>query len=131
MAKAVKPEILHPCVFDGKEIPNWRRNKKFCNDICKFKYHNEKRALLDDDMKHIHKILAANYEILKVVIGEKETVEIEYKKLTDMGFDFQFNTQTVGDYHNVYTLSWLKLSSGKYKISRVPRKTYRGGYTIK
>jgi len=48
-----------------------------------------------------------------------------------MGFDFQFNTQTVGDYHNVYTLSWLKLSSGKYKISRVPRKTYRGGYTIK
>jgi len=30
-------------------------------------------------MKHIHKILAANYEILKVVIGEKETVEIEYK----------------------------------------------------
>ena len=82
-------------------------------------------------MKHIHKLLADNYEILKTLIGEKESVVVEYKTLTEMKFDFQFNTQTIGDYHNVYTLSWLKLSSGKYKISRVPRKTYRGGFTIK
>jgi len=131
MAKAIKQKVEHPCLWDGLEIPNWRRNKKFCNDVCKFKYHNEQRALIDEDMKHIHKLLADNYEILKSLIGEKESVEVDYKTLTDMKFDFQFNTQTVGDYHNVYTLSWLKLSNGKYKISRVPRKTYRGGYTIK
>ena len=131
MPKAAAQKIDHPCLYDGKEIPNWRRNKKFCNDVCKFKYHNEQRALIDEDMKHIHKLLAENYEILKTLIGEEETVTVEYKTLTDMKFDFQFNTQTIGDYHNVYTLSWLKLTSGKYKISRVPRKTYRGGYTIR
>ena len=131
MAKATRIKIEHPCRYDGKEIPNWRRNKLYCNDVCKFKYHNEKREVLDEDMKHIHNILSDNYEILKTLIGEKESVEVEYKILTEMKFDFQFNTQTVGDYHNVYTLSWLKLSNGKYKISRVPRKTYRGGFTIK
>jgi hypothetical protein len=131
MAKTTKSKVAHPCLNDGKEIPNWRSNKLFCNDICKYEYHNKKRATLDADMKHIHGILADNYEILKTLIGEKDSVEIEYKALNEMGFDFQFNTQTVGEYHNVYTLSWLKLGSGKYKISRVPRKTYRGGYTIK
>ena len=131
MATLTKKKIEHPCLNDHKEIPNWRRNKKFCNDVCKFKYHNLQRALIDEDMKHIHKLLADNYEILKSLIGEEESVIVDYKTLTDMKFDFQFNTQTIGDFHNVYTLSWLKLSSGKYKISRVPRKTYRGGYTIK
>ena len=131
MAKAAAKKIEHPCIYDGREIPDWRRNKKFCNDVYKFKYHNEQRALIDEDMKHIHKILGDNYEILKALIGEKENVDVDYKTLTEMKFDFQFNTQIVGDYHNVYTLSWLKLSSGKVKISRVPRKTYRGGYTIK
>ena len=131
MAKAAAQKIEHPCLYDGKEIPNWRRNKKFCNEVCKFKYHNEQRVLIDEDMKHIHKLLAENYEILKKLIGEEDTVTVDSKTLTDMQFDFQFNTQTIGDYHNVYTLSWLKLSSGRYKISRVPRKTYRGGYTIK
>jgi len=131
MASLTKKTIEHPCLNDHKEIPNWRRNKKFCNDVCKFKYHNEQRALIDEDMKHIHKLLADNYGILKSLIGEEESVIVDYKTLTDMKFDFQFNTQTIGDFHNVYTLSWLKLSSGKYKISRVPRKTYRGGYTIK
>lgn len=131
MAKAMNKSVLHPCLYDGKEIPDWRRNKKFCNDVCKFKYHNEQRTLIDEDMKHIHKLLAKNYEILKSLIGENESVEIDFKILAEKKFDFQFNTQTVGDYHNVYTLSWLKLSAGKYKISRVPRKTYRGGYTIK
>ena len=131
MAKAATPTIEHPCLYDGKNIENWRRNKKFCNDVCKFKYHNAQRSLIDEDMKHIHKLLAENYEILKKLIGEEETVTVEYKTLSDMKFDFQFNTQTIGDYHNVYTLSWLKLSNGKYKISRVPRKTYRGGYTIR
>lgn len=131
MAKATKIKIEHPCLNDGKEIPNWRRNKLFCNDVCKYEYHNKKRSILDADMKHIHGILANNYDILKSLISEKETVEVDYKILNDLSFDFQFNTQTVGDYHNVYTLSWLKLLNGKYKISRVPRKTYRGGYTIK
>ena len=131
MAKAAIKKILHPCLYDGKEIPNWRRNKKYCNDVCKFNYHNEQRTLIDADMKHIHKLLADNYEILKSLIGEGEIVTVEYKTLTEMKFDFQFCTQVVGDYHNVYTLSWLKLSNGKYKISRVPRKTYRGGYIIK
>ncbi len=131
MAKATKIKIEHPCLYDGKEIPNWRRNKKYCNDVCKFKYHNEQRALIDENMKHIHTILFDNYEILKALIEEKESVEVDYKMLAEMKFDFQFHTQIVGDYHNVYTLSWLKLSSGKYKISKVPRKTFRGGYTIK
>lgn len=131
MAKATKKKIEHPCLNDGVEIPDWRSNKLFCSNICKYAYHNKKRAILDADMKHIHGILASNYGILKKLIGENPTVEVEYRTLTDMEFDFQFNTQTVGDYHNVYTLSWLKLSNGKYKISKVPRRTYRGGYTIK
>ena len=82
-------------------------------------------------MKHIHAILADNYEILKSLIGKEDSITVEYQKLVDMKFDFQFCTQVVNEYHNVYTLSWLKQNSGKYKISRVPRKTYRGGYTIK
>jgi hypothetical protein len=131
MTKTAKVKIEHPCKYDGKEIPNWRRNKLFCSDVCKFKYHNEQRAVVDEDIKHIHKILADNYSVLKSVIGEEESVETEHKTLEGMKFDFQFCTQLVGDYHNVYTLSWLRLSNGKYKISKVPRKTYRGGYTIR
>lgn len=131
MATATKKKIEHPCLYDGKEIPNWRRNKKYCNDVCKFKFHNEQRALIDENMKHTHKLLAENYDILKALIGDEPSVDVDYKTLVDMKFDFQFHTQVVGDYHNVYTLSWLKLADGKYRISRVPRKTYRGGYTIK
>ena len=131
MAKAVKIKIEHPCEYCGNEIPNWRRNKKFCDEICKFKNHNEKRPVVDEDMKHIHAILADNYEILKSLIGKEDSITVEYQKLVDMKFDFQFCTQVVNEYHTVYTLSGLKQNSGKYKISRVPRKTYRGGYTIK
>ena len=131
MTKATSKKTEHPCLYDGKEIPNWRRNKKFCNDVCKFKYHNEQRAIIDENMKHIHKILADNYQILKNLIGEEETVIVEQKTLHNLQFDFQFHTQVVGEYHNIYTLSWFKMYDGKYKISRVPRKTYRGGYTIK
>ncbi|NCI51383.1 hypothetical protein GWC95_15750 [Sediminibacterium roseum] len=132
MAKASTQKVEHPCQHCGKEIPNWRSNKKFCDEVCKFKFYNKKnRVVLDEDMKHIHGLLADNYEILKSLIGEERTVDVSYRALEEMKFDFQFVTQVIGSYHNIYTLSWLKLDNGLYRISRVPRKTYRGGYTIK
>lgn len=119
--------IEHPCAYCGKEIPDWRGNKKFCDDTCKYQKHNKKRQPIAPEMKHINSILAGNYEILKSLIGEQTTVTVHYTDLKKAGLNFDFHTQVKGDYFNCYGLSWRKNYEGKYVISRVPKSTYMGG----
>lgn len=118
--------VVHPCLYCEKEIPHWRRNKKFCDDSCKYRFHNDQRELIDENMKRVNKILSTNYEILKEVIGEQSHIKIAYSELKKMGFQFDFLTQIKGDYHNCYTLSWKRIEDEKLLISRVPKSTYRG-----
>lgn len=126
MESNTKSGVQHPCQYCGEEIKHWRRNKKFCDEGCKYKYHNEQRELIDENMKRVNKILACNYEILKTVIGDQSHIKIEYTELKKMGFQFDFLTQIKGDYFNCYTLSWKKIEDEKLLISRVPKSTYRG-----
>ncbi|MBL7759138.1 MAG: hypothetical protein JNK08_00420 [Sediminibacterium sp.] len=41
MKNQVSCQIQHPCTYCGDEIPNYRSNKKYCDEDCKSKHFNQ------------------------------------------------------------------------------------------
>lgn len=41
-----------------------RSDKRFCSDSCRCDYHNERRRAQEKDLRHVNRILAANWRLL-------------------------------------------------------------------
>lgn len=118
-----KKKAEHPCTWCGKEIPDWRSNKKFCDEDHKNKYFNDQRKQEALELGRVNKRLKKNYGILKKVIKEEVRVKIKEEVLKHKGFDFHFMTHVFGDYHNCYNLAWRKIEYGYVMITRTPEST--------
>ncbi|MBN8720499.1 MAG: hypothetical protein J0H85_13690 [Sediminibacterium magnilacihabitans] len=118
-----KRKIEHPCRWCGKEIPEWRSNKKFCDEEHKNKFFNELRKQETLELGRVNKKLKRNYEILKKVIKDEVRVKIKAEALERKGFDFHFMTHIFGDYHNCYNLAWRTIEYGYVMITRTPEST--------
>lgn len=121
MAKRI---IAHPCGWCGKEIPDWRSNKKFCDEEHKNKFFNRLRKEEGLELGRVNKILKKNYDILKKVIKDEVRVKIKQDALERKGFKFHFLTHIVGDYNNVYNYAWRKIEFGNVMITRTPESTF-------
>ena len=118
--------IEHPCNYCAKEIPDWRSNKKYCNEGCKSKHFNQLQKEANLEMGRVNKILKRNYEILKQEIGVEKWVKSTKLKLERKGFNFDFMTHIGGEYRNVYLFSWRPVEKDGLIISRTPESTFVG-----
>jgi hypothetical protein len=119
MAKAKKNAIVeHRCGWCHMDIPDWRTNKKFCDEDHKNKFFNKMRKEEGIEMGRVNRILKKNYEILKRIIQDKPSEKIKLQALLDKGFKIKFLTHIVNDYHNCYNLSWRPVENGNVIISR-------------
>jgi hypothetical protein len=125
MEQSPSTHVVHPCDYCGKEIKNWRRNKKYCDNACKYQFHNDKRVLIDEDMKYVNNILAQNYELMKALVQHKDVVKIGKAELAKQGFNYDFVTQFRGDYRYCYTLSWREIEGNMILISKLATAPYK------
>ncbi|MGC4038339.1 MAG: hypothetical protein QM764_20415 [Chitinophagaceae bacterium] len=77
-----------------------RRDRLFCNNECKNKYHNAKTYQEEHEISRIYVILRNNRRILAKMFERKDKDEIGRERLLKLGFDF--------DYHSHFVISKIK-----------------------
>ena len=118
--RTVKKEIKR-CLNCEKPLRG-RADKVFCDIGCKNEYHNSALADGEKVYKRVLKILRKNRAILKEVLGEKDSIEIEMNKLIGKGFDNDYLTHTkkskIGkyDYYYVFDYGYRKQSDSLVKV---------------
>jgi len=85
-----------------------RRDRQFCNETCKNRYHNKQAFEDDKEAKRINKILKKNRDILKKLAERKDSGEIPKDKLLKAGFDFNYYThhKQTAHYNYQYTICY-------------------------
>src|SRR5664279_4153812 len=77
-----------------------RRDRKFCDEGCKNKYHNTKTYQEDQELNRISLILKENRRILGKMFARKDRDTISKERLLKAGFEF--------DYHTHFVISKIK-----------------------
>ena len=120
MEAALTGETIHHCLHCGKVIDplKGREGRKYCDDICKSRYHNRLRKEANSDVKRIDEILKKNFAILKKVYEkakeEEEPASISREKLLRLGFNFDYYTQVSGLYKFCYTFGYVPANNPSY-----------------
>ncbi len=98
-----------------------RRDRQFCDEECKNRYHNRIAYEEEKEAKRINKILKKNRNILKKMSLRKEHEEISHERLLKEGFDFNYHTHfkiTVHqkyEYTFCYDYGYRLNTSGRFK----------------
>lgn len=119
-----KAKPKHPCGWCGGEIPEWRSNKKYCNEDHKNKFFNQLRKEADLETGRVNKILKKNFEILKKLIRDERCVKTKKMVLEKKGFNFDFMTHRKGEYRNCYLFAWRPIENDYVIVSRTPVSTF-------
>jgi endogenous inhibitor of DNA gyrase (YacG/DUF329 family) len=118
------------CKDCGKpiDLSKGRRDRQFCDEICKNRYHNKVAFDESKEAKRINKILKKNRDVLKKLAARKDNGEIAKEKLLKDGFDFNYHThhKNTLHYNHQYTFCYdygyrpvkLKNKPDMYKIVR-------------
>lgn len=83
-----------------------RRDRQFCNEECKNRYHNKIAYEEEKEAKRINKVLKKNRNILKKMSLRKEHDEIPKERLLKEGFDFTYHTHHRVTVHQKYQYSF-------------------------
>lgn len=111
------------CLECGEPLTG-RADKKFCNDVCRSAYNNKQiTGSRTPVVRHIHRILLRNRQILSQITGEKEAIKVPGRKLRDAGFDFRYHTHIYVNakqvqYIFVFEYGYLPLDNDWYFIVR-------------
>jgi endogenous inhibitor of DNA gyrase (YacG/DUF329 family) len=87
-------ETTRPCKDCGKliDLSVGRRDRQFCNETCKNRYHNKQAFEEEKEAKRIVKILKKNRGILKKMSVRKDSDQISKERLQKEGFSFDYHT---------------------------------------
>jgi len=120
-----------PCKHCGKPInlAKGRRDRQFCDELCKNAYHNKIAYEEEKEAKRINKILKKNRDILKKFSIRKDSDEIRKEQLLKAGFNFDYYTHHTTTFHKNYqytfcydygyrTISAYKKEGVFYKVIR-------------
>lgn len=115
-AKSAVKKCLH-C----KKVLKGRADKQFCDITCKNAYHNADLADGEKVYKRVLKILRTNRKILKEVLGEKSSIDIEMDKLVAKGFDSDYLTHSKESapgkrYYYSFDYGYRSEGNGKVKV---------------
>lgn len=90
------------CLSCGDPIGYGRRDRKFCNDSCRMRYHNQKTHRVRASHGRILTALNRNYEILDAML-RKGTDHIDLGELLLCGFNENcFTGMRPGKYYREY-----------------------------
>ncbi len=83
-----------PCLCCKKVInlSIGRKDRKFCDEVCKNRYHNTQNYNEQQEIKRIQLILKKNRRILKKMQARKDNDEIPKERLLKEGFEFDYHT---------------------------------------
>ena len=79
------------CLECGKEIRYGRTDKKFCSEICKNKYHNNKHKYSRSMHSKVLNGIEKNYEIL-CRLYRSHVLSIDIGDLVALGFRIEYST---------------------------------------
>jgi hypothetical protein len=110
------------CLDCGKVVSG-RRDKKFCDDLCRNAYNNKRVAAAASEMRTINLILKKNRGILETLIPQEGKIKVKEKILMEKGFNFNFITQTHTTqagavYRYCYEFAYLGLDEKYFLIVR-------------
>jgi hypothetical protein len=84
MKKEQIPEgLCHDC---GKPIQNPRKNKIFCDTVCKNNWHKRNKSDAEKKFEHIIDILRSNRHILKKLLSDHSTLQTKMAVLEREGY---------------------------------------------
>ncbi len=72
------------CLQCNKKLVG-RDDQKYCDLKCKNEYHRKNKTNLEEAQERIIKILKRNQQVLKDVLGEKNSMSIDMDKLIAQG----------------------------------------------
>jgi hypothetical protein len=89
--------IARLCKQCGKDInpDKGRKDRKFCDENCKNKFHNTQAYLEEQEIKRIQHVLKKNRRALKKVFGRADKDAIKKDRLLKEGFEFDYHTHFV------------------------------------
>lgn len=104
------------CLDCGEPIKG-RADKKFCNDICRNSYNNKLNSDTNNLVRNVNNILRKNRRIMEDLLVTS-TVTVTKQKLTSLGFNFNYFTNTVKtketkNYFFCYEYGYLFLEGDK------------------
>jgi hypothetical protein len=108
------------CLQCGKWLDplKGRKNRKYCDDTCRSRFHNDMRKNVDEQIVWVNAILAKNFNILKEIYeAARKNKEPASKSITDMyklGFNFDYYTQVNGLYKFCYYYGYVPGNNVNY-----------------
>lgn len=72
-----------------------RKDRVFCDENCKNKFHNTQTYLEEQEIKRIQLLLKKNRRVLKKMFARPDRDEIKKERLLKEGFDFDYHTHFV------------------------------------
>ncbi|MCX7649486.1 MAG: hypothetical protein N2050_02890 [Flavobacteriales bacterium] len=111
------------CLECGEPLSG-RADKKFCNDMCRSAHNNRQiTGARTPAVRHIHRILLRNRQILEHFLGDLETRRIPGRLLRERGFDFLYHTHIYetakqARYFFVFEYGYLPLPNDWYFLVR-------------
>ena len=99
-----------------------RSDRLFCSLDCKNEYHRKHKSASEIAQDRIIKILKKNQQILREVLGERDTMSIAMDKLIAKGFDDDYLTHIRKskikgyEYYFVFDYGYRKESDGIVKV---------------
>ena len=85
MEYKIRKDENRNCLECGNEIPYYREGKQFCDDTCRYSYHNKHRNKARGYRTRILNIILKNHEILSGYL-EEGINEIDIAELEASGF---------------------------------------------
>ncbi|HXC04837.1 MAG TPA: hypothetical protein VNZ86_08805 [Bacteroidia bacterium] len=91
--------------------------------MCRNAYHNRNNSNETNYVRNINNILRKNRRVLQELLAEEETLRCPFRKLNEMGFDFNYFTgiyrNRKGDtYYFCYEFGYLPLEKDSYCLVR-------------
>lgn len=72
-----------------------RKDRVFCDENCKNKFHNTQTFLEEKEIKRIQLLLKKNRRVLKKMFARPDRDEVKKERLLKAGFDFNYHTHFV------------------------------------
>jgi predicted nucleic acid-binding Zn ribbon protein len=108
------------CLDCGEAIIG-RSDKKFCSDVCRNSYNNQKNSDANNYIRNVNNLLRRNRRILEGLLSNNAKVTLPRQKVVDAGFSFMYFTNSYTTrkgaiYNFVYEYGYLALGTDMVMI---------------